>query len=530
MAEHAQDLVEGLGVGQREQHQRCAGAAPVVGVGEVLPAIRQRRDRIEPPRLGPALLHPPFPQRSQRHEQAPALAGEPRGPAPPAESWQSGHNIGLIAVSRRRWPGALSATLASSASSTSGCGARQTPAKAPARLRAARPRLGLPHRPPVGRSAADDQRQQRRIGEAGILGVGRGLPVQGVEGAAVLADRHPGGMHVACSCRRSTAARARRRAPWRASRAPPRPARPGRARSPPSAPGSGSSGSVSARSPSALRAAGKSSAASASSASSSRLSACPGSARDQRGEALAPRLRRLVGLDRREGRREIRMRRCRPGRGQRLASPCAWSRCRPAPAPPAPPPAPASAPAGSPAAPPRCRGRCCRRPAPRARRRATAPRRGAPRRRGAGAARASRRSASRAPRPSPPSSTAGRRASAAPARCRAGARRPSWPAPSRCRCRPPRSSAGQPLQRQRPGPVVRQHRLVGLVGLRPRSPLELRRLRGEKLGEVRAVQELLGLVPPACSRCAASPVATATSPSRQRVEAAPLPARARSSG
>ena len=143
---------------------------------------------------------------------------------------------------------------------------------------------------------------------------------------------------------------------------------------------------------------------------------------DQRREALAPGRRGLVGLDRGEGGGEVGMRVGRPGRGQRLASPCAWRRSPRAPAPPAPPPGSASAPAGSPAAPPRCRGRCCRRRARRARRPATAPRRAGCRRRAAAAARASRRSASRARRPSPPAWTAGRRACAAPARCRGGAR------------------------------------------------------------------------------------------------------------
>ena len=61
MAEHAQDLVEGLRVGQRDQHQRRAGVAPVGGIGMELPAVRQERDRVEPARIRPALLHRPLP-------------------------------------------------------------------------------------------------------------------------------------------------------------------------------------------------------------------------------------------------------------------------------------------------------------------------------------------------------------------------------------------------------------------------------------------------------------------------------------
>ena len=41
MAEHAQDLVEGLRVGQRDQHQRGPGVAPVRRIGVELPAVGQ---------------------------------------------------------------------------------------------------------------------------------------------------------------------------------------------------------------------------------------------------------------------------------------------------------------------------------------------------------------------------------------------------------------------------------------------------------------------------------------------------------
>ena len=248
-----------------------------------------------------------------------------------------------------------------------------------------------------------------------------------------------------------------------------------------------------------------------------------GGGADQRGEPLAPGGRGLVGLDGGEGGGEVGMRRRRPGRGQRLDAPCAWHRCRRGPAPPAPPRESASARGGWPAARPRCRARCCRRPAPPGHRPARAPRRASCRRRAAAGGRASRRSGSPGPRPSPPASTGARRGCAASARCRAAARSAFLasaiavsvsPSSSFGGISPCTATAGcgrraaWPCRLERPGPVAAQ----------------LGRLRGQKAGDVGAVQQRLGASAPSSSRAWRRPRRSATMPSRQRVEAAPFAA------
>ena len=81
MPEHAQDLVERLGVGEGDEDERGAGVAPEGGVGLELPAVGQRGDRIEPRRIlraaPPAAIPamPPTPPSGTPPLPAAALAG-----------------------------------------------------------------------------------------------------------------------------------------------------------------------------------------------------------------------------------------------------------------------------------------------------------------------------------------------------------------------------------------------------------------------------------------------------------------------